>query len=130
MDKLNQRLQSCRQALDTLDAALAMSFSPIVRDGTIQRFEYTFESVWKLLKLYLAEQEGVICNSPKRCFREAFKASLLTAEEVAACLVMTDDRNLTSHTYIEQVAEEIYRKLPRYAALMRRLLSQMEQQYR
>ena len=108
MDKLNQRLVTCRQALDTLDEALQMPFSVIVRDGTIQRFEYSFETVWKLLKLYLAEHEGVICNSPKRCFREVFNAGILSSQEAALCLTMTDDRNLTSHTYIEAVAETIF----------------------
>jgi len=31
---------------------------------------------------------------------------------------MTDDRNLTSHTYIEQIAEQIYRKIEQYYKLM------------
>ena len=128
MDKLKQRLKTCRQALDTLDEALQIPFSIIVRDGTIQRFEYSFESVWKLLKLYLAEYEGIICNSPKRCFREALNAGHLSAKEVGTCLAMTDDRNLTSHTYIEAVAETIYKKLPRYVGLMRKLLDQIELQ--
>jgi len=81
-----------------------------------------------MLKLYLAKQEGIICNSPKRCFRMALGADLLLAEEVATCLLMTDDRNLTSHTYIEAIAEAIYSKLPRYAGMMRKLLNQIEQQ--
>ncbi len=34
---------------------------------------------------------------------------------------MTDDRNLTSHTYIEAIAEAIYRKLPSYLEVMNRL---------
>ena len=127
MGTLRQRLESCRQALDTLDEALQMPFSIIVRDGTIQRFEYSFESIWKLLKVYLAEYEGIICSSPKQCFREALNTNLLTAEEAADCLAMTDDRNMTSHTYIEAVAEAIYQKLPRYASLMRKLLTQIEE---
>jgi len=130
VDKLKQRLNSCRQALTTLDEALQMPFSVIVRDGSIQRFEYTFESTWKMLKLYLAKQEGVICNSPKQCFRMTIGADLLSAEKVATCLLMTDDRNLTSHTYIATIAEAIYKKLPRYASLMRELLNQIEQRLR
>ena len=30
----------------------------------------------------------------------------------------TDDRNLTSHTYIEEVAQAIYEKLPLYLKTM------------
>jgi len=55
VEKLRQRLKSCKNALDTLDEALQMPFSVIVRDGSIQRFEYSFESTWKLLKRYLAQ---------------------------------------------------------------------------
>lgn len=105
MEKLNERLQSCQAALVTLDEALRLPFSVIVRDAAIQRFEYSFESAWKLLKGYLEVQEGIVCNSPKGCFREALAIGLLSRAEVEACLIMTDDRNLTSHPYLESLAE-------------------------
>ncbi len=99
-----------------------MPFSVVVRDASIQRFEYSFESTWKLLKAYLKWQEGVVCNSPKRCFREALRVGLLSPDDVEICLTMTDDRNLTVHTYIEVIAEAIYEKLPVYLTVMRRVL--------
>ena len=125
MEKLNERLASCQAALATLDDAVRMSFSVIVRDASIQRFEYSFESLWKLLKGYLEQQEGIVCNSPKSCFREALLVGLLSAEETEMCLAMTDDRNLTSHTYIETLADTIYRNLPAYLAVMQKLLAQI-----
>lgn len=128
MEKLEQKLHSSQRALTTLDEAVSMPFSVIVRDASIQRFEYSFESLWKLLKAYLEQHEGIVCNSPKRCFREAFQVALLSVEETETCLVMTDDRNLTSHTYIEAVAEAIYRKLPTYLAVMRTLLVNIQMQ--
>ena len=128
MEKLEQKLRSCQRAVATLDEAVNMPFSVIVRDASIQRFEYSFESLWKLLKAYLEQHEGIICNSPKRCFREGFQVGLLSVEETETCLVMTDDRNLTSHTYIEAVAEAIYRKLPTYLAVMRMLLANVQAQ--
>ncbi len=78
MEKLKERLQSCVAALETLDEALRLPFSVIVRDAALQRFEYSFESTWKLLKSYLEMYEGVVCNSPKSCFREAFLAGLFS----------------------------------------------------
>ncbi len=36
-------------------------------------------------------------------------------------LEMTDDRNLTSHTYHEEVAEEIYTNIKDYYILMNRV---------
>jgi nucleotidyltransferase substrate binding protein (TIGR01987 family) len=126
MENLKERLGSCQRALATLDEAINMPFSVIVRDASIQRFEYSFESLWKLLKVYLAQHEGILCNSPKSCFREALQVGLLSVEETETCLVMTDDRNLTSHTYIEAVAEAIYRKLPSHLTAMRTLLANIQ----
>ncbi len=126
MEKMNERLAACQRAVATLDEILQTPASVIVRDASIQRFEYSFESLWKLLKTYLDQREGIVCNSPKACFREALKAGLLSASDVETCLVMTDDRNLTSHTYIEAVAEAIYSKLPPYRDVMKQLLSSIQ----
>ena len=128
MKDLKKRLASCQRAVSTLDEILQMPFSVIIRDASIQRFEYSFESLWKLLKAYLNEHEGIVCNSPKRCFREALKARLLSVKETETCLTMTDDRNLTSHTYIKAVAEAIYGKLPSYLEVMNRLLANIRKQ--
>ena len=126
MEKLRKRLQTCQAALSTLDEAVHLPLGLIVRDASIQRFEYSFEIVWKLLKGYLEQQEGILSSSPKSSFREALQTGLLSAEETELCLTMTDDRNLTSHTYIEAVAEAIYRKLPSYLAVMGTLVAQIQ----
>lgn len=126
MEKLKEKLQLCRSALATFTETLELPFSVIVRDASIQRFEYTFESVWKALKSYLELYEGIVCYSPKGCFREALQAGLLSAQEAETCLVMTDDRNLTAHTYMEALAEAIHRRLPSYAVLMGELVRRMQ----
>jgi hypothetical protein len=41
---------------------------------------------------------------------------------------MTDDRNLTSHTYDEELAKELYNKLPQYYKLMEEILKKIEKQ--
>ena len=128
METSKDRLQSFQRVVATLDEILQMPASVVVRDAAIQRFEYTFESLWKLLKAHLREYEGVVCNSPKGCFREALKAKLLSASDTDLCLAMTDDRNLTSHTYLEPLAEAIYKKLPPYLAVMQRLQAALEEQ--
>jgi nucleotidyltransferase substrate binding protein (TIGR01987 family) len=126
MEKLKERLDSCQRALSTLDEALNMPFSIIVRDGSIQRFEFSFEALWKLLKAYLEQHEGIVCNSPKSCFREALQIGLLSAADTQTCLAMTDDRNLTAHTYIEALAKRIYRRLPAYLTVMQSLMAQIQ----
>lgn len=114
MEKIEALIRDTRKALDTFKEILQEPFSIIVRDAAIQRFEYSFEVTWKLLKEYLNKKEGVICNSPKSCFREAFNIQMLDEEETIKALEMTDDRNLTSHAYIEKVAQKIFEKLETY----------------
>jgi len=126
MRRLNDRLASCQRAVSTLDEILRMPVNVIVRDASIQRFEYSFESLWKLLKAYLDQHEGIVCHSPKSCFRKALTVGLLSVNEAETCLIMTDDRNLTSHTYIEAIAEAIYRKLPSYLEVMNRLRANIQ----
>jgi nucleotidyltransferase substrate binding protein (TIGR01987 family) len=126
VEHLKDKLDSARRAIDSLAEALTMPFSVIVRDASIQRFEYTFEAAWKALKVYLDVQEGVVCNSPKQCFREALKAGLLAVGDTELCLAMTDDRNLTAHTYIEALAVSIHRKLPEYHRVLSSLLASIQ----
>lgn len=121
METLKLRIETAERALKTLKVITEEPYSVIVRDAAIQRFEYTFETFWKVVKNYLVVQEGIICNSPKSCFKEAFKTGLLSEEETVKILEMVDDRNLTSHTYREEVAEEIYRRVKDYWDLMDRV---------
>jgi nucleotidyltransferase substrate binding protein (TIGR01987 family) len=121
METLKLRIETAGKALKTLKAIMEEPYSVIVRDAAIQRFEYTFETFWKVVKNYLDEQEGIICSSPKSCFKEAFKVGLLSEEETVKILEMVDDRNLTSHTYREEVAAGIYRRIRDYWDLMNRV---------
>jgi len=65
MKKIKALTGDTKRALDTFKEILNEPFSIIVRDAAIQRFEYSFEAIWKLLKEYLNKKEGIICNSPK-----------------------------------------------------------------
>ncbi len=122
MERLTMKYKDVTKSLETLGSILEEEFSIIVRDATIQRFEYTFEAVWKFLKEYLKEKEGVICNSPKACFREIFSLGFLSEDDTVTCLEMTDRRNDTSHTYKEEVAQMIYAKVKGYFLLMDTLI--------
>jgi nucleotidyltransferase substrate binding protein (TIGR01987 family) len=122
MEKLRKKLEQVEKALSTLEEIFNEPYSKIVRDAGVQRFEYTFEVLWKLLKEYLSYKEGIMCNSPKSCFREAFSVGILSEEETVSFIQMTDDRNLTSHTYDEEVADLLFGKVRGYYQLMRELL--------
>ena len=119
MERLTRARMNAIHALATLEEIINEPINTIVRDAAIQRFEYTFETVWKMLKVYLLERHGIDAGSPKSCFREAFRTGLLSQDRTDRAMVMTDDRNLTSHTYIEAVADTVYSRIPGHAELMR-----------
>ena len=118
MEKLKLRSETAIKALKTLEEIVDEPYSTIVRDASIKRFEYSFDIFWKLIKDYLRVQEGIECASPKSCFREAFKVGILSEEETVKVLEMTDDRNLSTHTYDEEAIEEIYQQVRNYWKLM------------
>jgi len=128
MEKLRAKLETAQRALKTFEEILKEPYSKIVRDASIQRFEYSFEVFWKVVKIYLEYQEGIICNSPKSCFREMFSVGLIDENKTTKLLEMTDDRNLTSHTYDEDLAEGLYQKLHEHYELMKEILEIIRRQ--
>ena len=123
---LKKKHADAARALKTLQKILGEKKTTVNRDAAIQRFEYTTEIVWKCLQLFLKGTEGIECYSPKSCMREARNVGLLNEKETVVALQMVDDRNATSHTYHEEVADRIYAKLPDYARLMEGLLGGMK----
>ena len=97
------------------------------RDSAIQRFEFTVEIFWKAVKAFLKEMEGIDCRTPKYCVREFFSAGYLDEESTLSLLKMIDDRNLASHTYREEIAEEIFLRLQEYLAILRRIHSRLQE---
>lgn len=85
-------------------------------DATIQRFEFTIELFWKLLKRILAEK-GVEVLYPKDVLKQAYSGHLIDDELI--WLNMLKDRNLTSHTYNEQLADEIYSHIITYYPILK-----------
>lgn len=80
-----------------------------LKDGVIQRFEFVFELSWKALKIYINSEGIAEAKSPKSTIREAFKMSIIKDGNI--WVDMAEDRNLTSHTYEENMANNIYEKI-------------------
>jgi nucleotidyltransferase substrate binding protein (TIGR01987 family) len=118
-ERFIERQAEVRNAAARLQEAVAQPESSIVRDAVIQRFEFSFELVWKTLKLYL-ERQGHECGGPRPTLKKAFAdGPIATPEEADAWLQMLEDRNLTSRAYDEALATRIYQHVVRnYAALL------------
>jgi nucleotidyltransferase substrate binding protein (TIGR01987 family) len=126
MERLKERLSLGRRALATLREALAEPKTSMNRDASIQRFEYSYEAVWKAAQLHVSTIENVEAGSPTSVARACFRAGVLTEDQARTVLAMARDRNLTVHTYNEDLADRIYSCLPAHAALMEAWLDAME----
>lgn len=105
--KLDERKQDFIKALRRLEEALKKDLSDdIIIDGIIQRFEFTFEQAWKVMKLYL-EDQGILDEAlaPRSTIRCAFKHKLISDGDI--WIEMMLDRNRTSHMYDEETAVNI-----------------------
>ncbi|MCS4306099.1 nucleotidyltransferase substrate binding protein (TIGR01987 family) [Rheinheimera pacifica] len=96
-----QRFKNFQRAFFLLREAMENdlnSLSQLEKEGIIQRFEYTFELAWKVLKDKM-EYDGLELNqiSPKAVVRQAFAAKYI--QDADTWLRMIGDRNLMSHTY-------------------------------
>lgn len=98
----------------------------IIKEGLIQRFEYTHELAWKVMKDFLEEVGNVKIYGSKDATKEAFAADLIHKGEL--WMEMIKSRNQTSHTYNEATADEIFSKvIHEYHPLFKNFLNTMEE---
>lgn len=113
MQRFEERKKELKEVILRLEEAVAQPENDVVRDSVIQRFEFSFELGWKALQLYL-EHQGLEAGSPRQTFKSAFVQGIIQDEnEASLWLKMLEDRNLTSHTYHQDLAKTIFQKITR-----------------
>lgn len=104
-----QRFASFEKARSRLTAAVnlarARPLSDLERQGLIQAFEFTHELAWNLMKDWLLWKGPVVLAGSRDVTREAFAQGLIADGETWMDMIRA--RNLSSHTYNEETAEEI-----------------------
>ena len=119
-----QKLDSYYKALKRLSEIVSLShqreLTDIEKDGLIQRFEFTHELAWKLMMSFCKHQspEKELFGS-KDSTRWAFEHGLIVEGEV--WMEMIASRNMTSHNYDGEVAEEVFHRIVKdyYKSLVR-----------
>ncbi len=105
------RFESYSKALLRLKEAVEQTrqhpLSDLEKDGIIQRYEFTHELAWKVMKDYAEYQGYTEVGGSRDASRLAFQMSLIT--DIDGWLEMIRYRNLTSHTYSEETADEAIR---------------------
>ena len=118
-EEINLPLKKFGEAVDRLKEGIAHGRDELHQDGVIQRFEFTFELLWKTLRIFL-ENKGISVMTPKDSLKAAFKIELIQDDE--AFLQMLQDRNLSSHLYSKEEAAAIFQRIKtRYLPLIENL---------
>ncbi|RYG36473.1 DUF86 domain-containing protein [bacterium] len=108
-------------ALNQLEEFLGLDMNAkVVQTAVIQAFEYTYELAWRTLR-DRAVPEGLDAWTPKKAFKAGIGLRLVPADEEALWLDMLEDRNVTIHTYDEELAARILEALQsRYLPALQR----------
>lgn len=109
-----------KNAVSKLEQALAQTKNEFIRDSVIQRFEFSVELAWKTSKKIM----GSTSTAPKTLIREMAQNQLIS--EIELWLKAVDMRNLSSHTYQENLAEEVYDFAKLFLPHLKQLLSVIE----
>ena len=124
-DKITRKKDELRRALVSLESALQINLSgkneievDVLKNGQIQKFEYTLELCWKTLQ-EIYKEKGALLNYPKDVFRERFQEISLTEEQKIRALVMIDDRNVIAHEYKDYIINIIWPRLFDYLELLK-----------
>lgn len=106
-DKIEKQRGSFIKAIDRLEEALEEEKNEFVRDSVVQRFEFSFELGWKLMKMVLNYLGREDCNSPRESIVISAQVKLIDNPE--KWLDYLEVRNLSVHMYSENTAEEVYK---------------------
>jgi len=105
-------------------------FNQLEQEGLVQRFEYTFELMWKTMKDYLqAEEVEITIISPKNVIKAAGQSGLLEAADAdgEVLLEMLESRNMLTHTYDFERFKAILEKIKKdYLAQIERVYKYFE----
>lgn len=98
-----------------------------IRDSTIQRFEYSIDTFWKYLKVYLIDIQSLNIESAsaREILKISFQSNFISDHEYKILDSAIISRNLTSHAYNEQLANQICQKIPEYYLVMRTITNKL-----
>ncbi|WP_296618230.1 nucleotidyltransferase substrate binding protein [Marivirga sp.] len=107
IEYINQNVLGKEETLDEND--LNDVLDEMIKEGLIQRFEYTHELAWNVMKDYAKYQGNFELGESRDATREAFQLNLVSDGKI--WMDMIGSRNKTSHTYDEDIANEIYHRI-------------------
>ncbi len=100
LDKLSEAVRIFEDGYDLIDP-----IDELLKEGLIQRFEYTHELAWNVMKDYEEYQGYNNVRGSRDAIRLALQIGII---EDKLWMDTIEDRNLTSHNYDDEVADEVF----------------------
>lgn len=127
INKIKDKMAELEKAVGRLKESLERDYAKddIVIDAAIQRFEFTYELSWKLMKTYLEYVGNMEGSNPRSAIQQSFREGIITDGEL--WIQMLHDRNLTVYTYDEATALMIFNHIRNdYLGLFEKFLENMK----
>ena len=123
-----QRFINFNRAFGQLDRFIAHTeLNEMEEQGLIKAFEYTYELSWKTLQDFLRDRGYMNIVGPKPVIEQSFQDGYITDGE--GWMRMHTSRDLTSHTYNEDAAIEIIKKIRNeYFDLLKNLKTKLDKE--
>lgn len=119
-EQLKNATERLKEALDEY----GRSPNLMIRDGAIQRFEFTFELAWKTLKEF-CDQKGNSANNPRDIFRLSADHGFI--DDPLPWFNFLDNRNMASHLYDESEMKKVFSDLPSFVSEIEKIIVKLAQ---
>ncbi len=107
-ERLRKKFEDFERTVEKLSQLSKLNLEEeILFEVSAKRLEYTFEVLWKLIKLIL-EAKGKPCATPLDCFKNYYLSGKITEKEYHELAKFTRIRNEIAHIYDFSTAREIY----------------------
>ncbi len=109
VQRLSNYGKALQQLTDAVELAAQRPLTDLEKQGLIQAFEFTHELAWNVMKDYFVFQGNPAITGSRDAIRESFNKGLIDDGE--GWMEMIKSRNQSSHTYNQNVADEIVEKI-------------------
>lgn len=133
--KLELDITPLERAIVSLEAALARHDAApdddVIRDACIQRFEYTYELSYKMLKRFLEATSENPALYDKMSFQNLIRSGTerdLLLNDLSRWVEYRTARGTTSHAYDETKAREVFAAIPGFLEEARHLRDRLREE--
>ena len=133
LTSLRSAVTSLAEGVSTIENAAWMgaqtaAVRKILLAGTIQNFEFVYELAFKMIRRQLELEAASPSEVDESSFRDVVRSAAQRGliDDVEAWFGYRQMRNLTSHTYDQERARQVWKGIPAFLGEARRLLARLE----